>query len=313
MFRRSRPSIVTSFVGAALATACATMPAEADEFAWQLSGGTSRVELGDFDSDGWSTDATYFVNPIDDSAGPYALASFLNPTTRISAEASERDSSFFGDPTAYTLRGTYVLAAAQWYVGASYAKSNEGFSSPFYSPSDPKSYDVLAGRYLGANTTLELGFGRAERDFETVLPCPFAGPCTAVPLSVETTTDSVGLEVFHVRQFRSLTYSLQGRVSQSDADEDVSPGTPFPLADGDPWLVYSVAGELYPTDRLGVRVGYSRPAGVGNDSDSYDVAATWFFKPRIAVQFALGRSMIDGAPAGLGESDSAAVRLIGRL
>ena len=93
MLSHSRPSIVTSFVGAALATACATMPAEADELSWQLSGGTSRVEVGDFDSDGWSMDATYFVNPIDDSAGPYALASFLNPTTRISAEASERDSS----------------------------------------------------------------------------------------------------------------------------------------------------------------------------------------------------------------------------
>jgi hypothetical protein len=312
MSSRSRPSQVTSFVGAAVATVCAAMPAAADEFSWQLAGGASRVEAGDFDSDSWSMDATYFVNAIDDSAGPYALASFLNPTTRISAEASERGSDFAGDPTAFTLRGTYVLPAARWYVGSSYARSNEDYTSPFYSQSDPKSYGVLAGRYLGASTTLELGFGRSERDFETRLSCPLGVPCLGLPLSVETTTDSVGLEVFHVRQFGSLTYSLQGRISESETDEHVSPSTPlFPQADGDAFRVYSVAGELFPTDRLGVRIGYSRPDGY--DSDSYNVAATWFFKPRIAVQFELGRSTIDDAPAGFGESDSAAVRFIGRL
>ena len=141
-----------------------------------------------------------------------------------------------------------------------------------------------------------------------------------MPLSVETTTDSVGLEVFHVRQFRSLTYSLQGRVSESDADVDISLGAPtmpgvLLSGDGDALRVYSVAGELYPTDRLSVRIGYSQPDGATFSSDSYDLAATWFFKPRIAVQFALGHSKVDDVPAGFGggESDSAAVRFIGRL
>ena len=137
--------------------------------------------------------------------------------------------------------------------------------------------------------------------------------------ALETTTDSVGLEVFHVRRFRSLTYSLQGRVSESDADVDISFGAPPPPGmllpgDGEALRVYSVAGELYPTDRLSVRIGYSRPdGGPSFSSDSYDLAATWFFKPRIAVQFALGHSKVDDVAAELGESDSAAVRFIGRL
>jgi len=322
MSRHSRSSKVTSLVAAAVATACAATPAAADEFSWQLSGGTSQVEVGDFDSDSWSVDATYFIEPIDDSAGPYALASFLNPTTRISAEASERNSDFARDPSAYTLRGTYVLPAARWYVGASYAKTNDDDTLPFVNQSDPKGYGVLAGRYLGPNTTLELGLGRSERGYETVGGfCPAIGvPCTPVPLSVETTTDSVGLEVFHVRRFRSLTYSLQGRVSESDADVDITFSTPPPPgmllpSGGEALRVYSVAGELYPTDRFSVRIGYSRPDGGNFSSDSYDLGATWFFKPRIAVQFALGHSKVDDVPAELGggKSDSAAVRFIGRL
>jgi len=319
MSRHSRPSKVTSFVGAAVATACAAMPAAADEFSWQLSGGTRQVEVGGFDSHSWSVDSTYFVNPIDDSAGPYALASFLNPSTRISAEASERDSGsdIVGD-TAYTLRGTYVLPGARWYAGASYAMTDEDYTSPFYSQSDQKGYGVLAGRYLGPNTTLELGFGTSQREFETQLGCPIGVPaCPPVLLSVETTTDSVGLEIFHVRRFRSLTYSLQGRVSESDADVDIGPGAPTGVllpSGGDALRVYSVAGELYPTDRLSVRIGYSQPDGGSSfSSDRYDLAATWFFKPRIAVQFALGHSKVEGASAGFGESDSAAVRFIGRL
>jgi hypothetical protein len=309
----SRSSI--RLIGAAVATACAALGAPAEEFSWQLSGITGRAEVGDFSRDSWAVDATYYFKPVDDSSGPYALASFLHPTTRVSAAASKVDADLVSDPAAYTLSGAFVLPGEKWYVTADYSKSKVD-DTPLATYSDPKGYGVSAGRYLGANTTLELGWGGSEQ--KSSLGCPPGLFCTTfVPFEVETTTDSVGLEVFHVRRFRSLVYSLEGRVSQSDADVEFR--SPFPLPAnqtgiGDKLRVYSVATELFPTNRLGVRVGYSRPDG-NRDVDSYDVAATWFFKPRIAVQFGLSRSNIEVVPTTLRptHSESAAVRFIGRL
>lgn len=303
-------------LGAAVAAACAAFAAPAEEFSWQFSGATRHAEAGDTDLDGWTLDATYYMNPLDDSAGPYALASFLNPTTRVSAAASRSDApqNVFDDPTAYTLGGAYVLPGEKWYVGAEYAKSDVD-DGPFVTGSDPKGYGVQAGRYLGANTTLELRLGRSEQTSSLACP-PNVQVCIGLPLEIETTTSSVGIDVFHVRRFRSLTYSLQGSVSERDADLEIrrpftSPTFPS-QADGPSLRVYSVAGELFPTQKLGVRVGYSRPDG-DFDVDSYDVGATWFFKPRVAVQFAFSRSSLDDAPPGQRHSESTGVRFIGRL
>jgi hypothetical protein len=300
-------------IGATVAAACAAFGAQAEEFTWQLSGATRQAESGNFDSDSWAIDATFYMKPIDDSEGPYALASFLNPTTRVSATASGVDAqSAFDDPTAYTIGGAYVLPGDKWYVGADYAKSNVDDAPPV-SFSDPKGYGVHAGRYLGANTTLELRVGRSEQ--RSSLVCPPGQFCIGLPLEIETTTDSVGLEVFHVRRFRSLTYSLQGGVSERDSglEFSVPQGTfVFPsTTDGPRFRQYSVAAELFPTERLGVRLGYTQPEDF--DVEGYDVAATWFFKPRIAVQFSLSQSSVDDAPSGLGRSKSAGLRFFGRL
>jgi hypothetical protein len=312
----SRPSLLSrNLIAAAVASACAVFAARAEEFSWQLSGGTRHVDAGDSNMDSWAIDATYYMKPIADSAGPYALASFLNPTTRVSAAASRSDSlnDVLDDPTAYTVSGAYVLPGAKWYVGAEYAKSNVD-NVPPVTISDPKGYGVLAGRYLGANTTLELRLGRSEQ--KTSLTClPPAQVCIGFPFEFELNTDSVGIDVFHVRRFRSLTYTLQGSVVERDSDVDVrTPTGPLtPAVTGGPSLrQYSVATELFPTNRLGVRVGYSRPGG-DFDVDSYDLAATWFFKPRVAVQFGLSSTSNDDAPPGSGRSESAGVRFIGRL
>jgi len=287
-------------IAAAVAAACAAFAAQAEEFSWQLSGATRHAENGNFDSDSWALDATYYMKPIADGAGPFALASFLNPTTHVSAAASRSPSA---QPTAYTLGGAYVLPGERWYVGGNCASS--------LTRSDPKGYGVQAGRYLGANTTLELRLDRFEQ--KSSLACPIQQLCVGAPIEIDATTDSVGLEVLHVRRFRSLTYSLQGSVSERDSDIEVRPPSLlFPSGDGQSTRQYSVAAELFPTDRLGVRVGYTRPDG-DFDVDSYDVAATWFFKPRVAVQFGLSRTSIGDAPPGLGDYDSAGVRFIGRL
>src|SRR5262245_8168844 len=121
MLNHSSP---TRLIGAAAAAACAALAAHADEFSWQLSGVTSRSEAGDFNRDSWAVDATYYLQPLDDSTGPYELASFLNPTTRVSAAASQSDADIVRDPTAYTLSGAYVLPGDKWYVGANTAKTD---------------------------------------------------------------------------------------------------------------------------------------------------------------------------------------------
>ena len=309
-------------IGISIVAAWAASGARADEFSWQLSGVTNRLEAGDFRRDSWAIDGTYYVKPIDDSAGPFELASFLHPTTRVSAAASQTESfsEIADDPTAFILNGAYVLPGEKWYFGANYAKTDLGEQVPPVTRFDAKGYGVLAGRYFGASTTLELALGRSEQSFESSL-CTIAAPYPPglAPYAVETTTDTVGLEVFHVRRFRSLTYSLQGGVSQAEAEFGIS--SPFPSlvparqGSGPTLRVYSVAGELFPTNRLGVRLGFSRPDGeFAPDAESYDVGTTWFFKPRVAVQFTLSRmSRDDVPPGGIDHSDSAGIRFIGRL
>ena len=218
-------------IATAAAAGCAASAVRADEFSWQLSGVTSRVESGTFSRDSWAVDGTYYMNPIDDSAGPYALASFLDPTTRVSATASQSESfsQVADDPTAFTLNGAYVLPGKKWYFGANYAKADlDGVVQPV-TRSDEKGYGILAGRYLGASTTLELGLNRSVHIVESSL-CTAAAPCPpfVLPYSEETTTDSVSLDVFHVRRFRSLTYSLRGSVSSHNAWPRISAAPPLP-------------------------------------------------------------------------------------
>lgn len=311
----SSPSLSPKHLAAtAVAALCAVFAAHAEEFSWQLSGGVLDSETSDYES--WSVDATFYVNSIDDSYEPYALASFFNPTTRVSAAASKSDSPAPGDePTSYTLNGAYVLPGKKWYFGASYAKS-DGDDTLGVTVSDPKGYGVRAGRYLGANTTLEVGLGRSEQ--KTTLSCGGPPFCAAIgfPTEIEVTTDTVDLEVFHVRRFRSLTYALQGSVSDRDTDVDVSP-RPAPsiglLPSSGPGLrTYSVAAELFPTQTFGVRVGYSRPDSIF-DYSAYTLGATWFFKPRVAVQLSFSETKLEGAPPGPNRLETTAIRFIGRL
>jgi hypothetical protein len=77
--------------------------------------------------------------------------------------------------------------------------------------------------------------------------------------------------------------------------------------------VYSAAGEIFPTARLGVRLGYTCAHGddvlsLATDS-AYDLAATWFFRPRVGVQFSYSRDMHDD----LADGHGSAIHFIGRL
>ncbi len=158
--------------------------------------------------------------------------------------------------------------------------------------------------------------------------------CPAITTTLETEARNLRLEAFHLWRGRSIAYSLSGGVSQTSSHVDIrssiAPTTsPFPpsfivvnpiggIVGGevttgfsDRTNVYRAAGEIFPTSRLGVRLGYSRADGdaASSTDGAYDLATTWFFKPRVGVQFAYSRSMLDDLPDGHGS----AIRFIGRL
>ena len=77
-------------------------------------------------------------------------------------------------------------------------------------------------------------------------------------------------------------------------------------------MTYSIGGELFPTDRLGFRIGLARSDGDFVDDESYDLAATWFFTRAAAVQFVVART--ESQLASLRRDiDTAELRLFGRL
>lgn len=291
---------------AVLGSLCAvSAPALAEPFSWQLSGGViENAYVGSFfDSRATSVDATYYLDAIDDTKGPFALASFLNPTTRISASASE--TSDFLDPRSYSVGGRYVWPSTGWYAGGYYSKDDRDNTAAFLENS--KGFGALIGKYLGERTTLELGVGRSEVRGEQQSPL--------FGYTFERDADVMSLDVLHARTFRSLTYTLHGAISTRDSDEivfQVFP-TPAPMWSGASprSRSYAVDGELFPTARLGIRVGYSTDGITSTlERDSYNLAATWFFKPRIAMQFGFTRSSLDVA---IGDVDSSSVRFIGRF
>jgi hypothetical protein len=140
------------------------------------------------------------------------------------------------------------------------------------------------------------------------------------------------VNVLHVRRFRSTTYSLSGRITGSRANVSVtSPGGTLPppstitvpalnLNVSLPRLQsYSVGGELFPTAKLGVRIGYTRWDDDTQADDAYDVAATWFVRRDLWLQFSYSKQTVDGDPSALFTDDyfdyaeTVAVHVIGRF
>jgi len=309
-------NVRAAIAASALFIFVSTVPACADEFSWQLSGTGARSEVADRHFDSSSLNATYYLNPVDDSGGPLALASFLHPTTRLLATASD-----VGDPQSYTLGGRYVLPGAHWYAGADYAWANlHDPASPFAERSDPSGYRLVGGRYFGASTTLELAMGDSKERTRTMGFCQPA-PAICPPATVaESSTASWSLDTLHVGKLRALPYSVGGEVRQSKTDIDITlePGSVLPVVLPDPdsrtLTNYSISGELFPTDRLGVKLDYSRPDGSADfDVDGYTLMTTWFFTRRVAMQVAFGRSTLHDLPSGPVHTDSAVLSFTGRL
>jgi hypothetical protein len=320
--------------------------AAAEPFDWQLSGGVTRTDQANGVTDeGAALSATYHFEPIDDSNGPLALASFLDPTSQMFVAADRAEiqpaSSTIGSSSrgvreveSYALGGRYMLAASRWYAGGTFRSSyTEPTPTAFGSRgSDADSYTLVAGKYLGARTTLSLALGRSQDT--TLIPpsCSFVSPfCPTYTTILEVEARSATLDVFRLWQGRSVAYTLSGAVSQSAASIDVTLSPPprpmtsigppafvgggiavfAPRPLGDRVNVYRVAGEIFPTERLGVRLGYSRADadGVEPSDGTSELSATWYFRPRIGVQFSYSRDEYDSGF----HAQANAIRLIGRF
>lgn len=290
---------------ALLGSWCVANRAQADDFSWDLFGGVSQGSLGDqADTDGSALSANYYFAPVDDSRGPYELASFLDPASRISAALSHQKTTYhplgiYGPGTSladsttdYTVGGRYVLPASKWYAGGDYTKTTVDSGDVGIKA---HTYRVLAGKYLGPNTSLELAMSReAQND---------GG-------AVRSVTEAIGPSFVHVRHFRSLSYSIFGSVTQTNTKITVQSTLTPGFNENYHYWTYSLGTELFPTTKLGFRVGYTQtdsPLSTG----AYDVAATWFVKPNIGIQIGWSQQQYDSGI--LPHNDTANLRLVGRF
>jgi hypothetical protein len=77
---------------------------------------------------------------------------------------------------------------------------------------------------------------------------------------------------------------------------------------------------VFPTAKLGLRLGYTRWDDDTPADDAYDVAATWFVRRDFGIQFIYSRQNFDDIGSiflftddDFDAADTATIRLIGRL
>src|SRR5262245_35760664 len=157
---------------ASLAACFAAGTVQAAEFSWEPSGVTNEVEQNSADAERLSFGFRYYFDSVDDTRGPLALAAFIDPATWLSVSFDHENGSRLGlftfplfltpvDTTTdeYSVAGRYVLPASKWYFGGGYT-SGDLDPPPRTQPidGDIEGYGWVVGKYLGADTTLELAF-----------------------------------------------------------------------------------------------------------------------------------------------------------
>jgi hypothetical protein len=308
--------------------------ASADEYSWEISGSRSQADFsGSSGTTNTSAAATHYFTPLDDTLGPQRYLAFLSRSSQISATVRRdtREYLAFGysstlpaatlanltDRTdAYGIGGRYVWRESGWYAGGAADRASTDAGQAFVTGATLNSFSAFVGKYLGRSTTLDLTLESMEGRTD-VEPTVCANLPCVVPTVTKTFTDSVGLGVQHLGRLGAMHYVVAGRVSPSRTEVRSKAAVVLPppgLVTSSLWTErrrsYSASGELLPTTRVGVRVDYT---SFGNDlarGDAYVLAATWFFKRRVAVQF----SGLHTNPGGSAPSyDGWAMELLGRF
>jgi hypothetical protein len=242
----------------------------------------------------------------------------------------------------YAVSGRHVWQSSGWYVGGaieSYDLRNQTSNTVDIS-NDKDGYVLLGGKYFGRSTALELTAQSSQSTTDIVQKaCPPIFACPFV-LGYRIDTDDLGVSVLHVGGRGGLRYAVSGSVVTSDTTIEVrptagpaaftSPSAGVPAYPAPGTLVgtyqavdsaisfgtiraYSVGGEIFPTTRLGVSLGYSDISGDTPLEERYEAATTWFFKRKIAVEFAVARAKLRFGLGGALDADQALIRFIGRL
>ncbi len=326
------------------------------EYAWEVSGARTEAELDVLvDAQRSLVGATRYFAPIDDGSGPLALAAFFDPATQISVAASRQESEshpvglgsvsvpgFVTEQDEYSISGRYLLPQSRWYVGGTYAIQDLDVPRELEETvTDSDAYGVLAGKYFGTATTLELRLDRAEQTSEgpavycvVNLFCGVGGEATT-----ERETDDVRVDAMHVRRFRGLAYALSGSVAQTSGHIVLHlpefifplPSEPLGLFFGIPTRTtnatiparttdfrlprrrsYSAGAEVFPTARLGVRLRYNRFDDDTAADDAYETGLTWFFRRAVAIEITYSRQSADAA-ADFRDAEMGSMRVLGRF
>ena len=180
-----------------LCAACVILsPALAEEYSWQVSADYVDASAGSAASALHRLlRATYHLSPVEDSAGPYELAPFLNRSSYVAVGTTRttlRDKAYLqsatdpsgggNDPLTivpvgvnssfsafplesgfstsdYAVDGRYVWPASGWFAGAR-AERGDGDAAPllsfFRTTSDSRRTGLFAGRYFGPRTAVEV-------------------------------------------------------------------------------------------------------------------------------------------------------------
>jgi hypothetical protein len=338
------------------------------EFSWELAGGggaAARDESAlELDSEVVALSATYYFDPVDAGTGPQALASFLDPSTHISITAREDSQTLetivvsapISPPTSgggiavdpvsernladYAIEGQYLLPASKWYAGGRFARGEIDWPRSWSMQSqltEISEHGLIAGKYFGKGATrLELSLARSSSERQQTLEyCAVYLGCFRGTTDYEAVTDELRIDVLHVRQLRSATYTLSGGVGELDRElriattintagptripglRDIISGSlmPFPVettaaAKLDPVHTYSLGAEIFPIPTVGVRLHFARLDAEIADGDAVAIATSWFFRSNIGLELTLSR---DDPGGGAPRTEAVALRFIGRL
>ena len=244
----------------------------------------------------------------------------------------------------YAVEGRYVWGDSGWYVGGGlqYHDLPESPSTLSSIDSEKDGYKIIGGKYIGMSTAIELLINSTQQTierspaFNCLFPFPSSCASSGIFANTSTKTEEIAISARHVGGGSRLSYSISGGIlerrnkfwSQTLLTAPANPSPAFPATSyggtiaggyqasgsttGPTQREYSVAGEIFPTVALGIRVGYTSYSDIGQLDDRYELAASWFFRRSVAAEFVFAKTEFGFGISGASREE-AAIRFSGRL